>query len=203
MKPATTASVWPVIADAYAISLDWRARHRAVRAIHAAVALFGLHLQTATIAFIEILAGVRGHGLDCRVPASRTSYGRSQFDHLGRPNHTPPRPNAPKVSGITQQVEAAKAAAKPVLAKIFSSIRSLRDGHLQTATTPNPYRSVLPVRNRAGTWRRRLRLTPAARQRRLLVERSSDFSSLWVWVSNLWKADPFHPTICSHYRCKR
>ena len=68
MKSVSAATGCPLIGEAKSFCLDWRARHRTVGAIDAAVALLRLHLQTAALAFIEILAGVRGHGSVARWP---------------------------------------------------------------------------------------------------------------------------------------
>jgi hypothetical protein len=45
------------------ISLNWRTRHRPIRAEHAAIARLRFEPFTAALAVIEKLAGVRGHCL--------------------------------------------------------------------------------------------------------------------------------------------
>jgi hypothetical protein len=51
--------------------LDRRARYITVRAIDAAVACLRFHLAPAALANVDVLAGIRGHGLGGSVPAGR------------------------------------------------------------------------------------------------------------------------------------
>ena len=60
---------------ASALFLNRRARHVAVGAEDAAIALLGLHLMAACLAMIDVLAGIGGHGLGRGVPALGTSNG--------------------------------------------------------------------------------------------------------------------------------
>lgn len=60
--------------------LDRRARHRAVRAVHAAIAWFGFQHGVAGFAFVKPLAGVGRHDFGFAVAALRTSQGRIR-DH--------------------------------------------------------------------------------------------------------------------------
>src|SRR3546814_459005 len=59
--------------------LDRRARHGAVRTEHAAVSLFRVQYGAATGAFVEELAGRRGHHLRRLVAALRTGQGALQL----------------------------------------------------------------------------------------------------------------------------
>src|SRR5216684_8209702 len=56
--------------------LNWRTRHRAVGAEHAAIACLRLQLRAATGAFIEELTGIGRHDLRFRNGAVRTGDGR-------------------------------------------------------------------------------------------------------------------------------
>ena len=53
------------------VLLDWRARHRAVGAEHAAITLLGAQQGVAGRAFVEELARRGGHGLGRLMPARR------------------------------------------------------------------------------------------------------------------------------------
>lgn len=56
-----------------AVALNWRALHIAVRAIDAAIAGQRLQHRAASLAIIEILTRIRGHGFDFAMSAFRTS----------------------------------------------------------------------------------------------------------------------------------
>src|SRR5262245_58007714 len=60
------------------------ARHRAVRAEHAAVSLRGLEQGAAASALMEVPAGVGRHGLGAPMPALRAGQGRLQLDRRHR-----------------------------------------------------------------------------------------------------------------------
>ena len=85
VNAVSAAPAFPVIGETKFFCLNWRARHRTVRAIDAAIAFPRLHLQTATNAFINILAGVRWHVLGLSMPAFRAGYGRLQFNQFRFP----------------------------------------------------------------------------------------------------------------------
>ena len=67
-------------------ALHRRAWDRAVRAVDAPT-LDGLHAVATQFAIIDVLTGVRRHGLDCFVTAHRTRNDRLQF------HWSPSRPN--------------------------------------------------------------------------------------------------------------
>jgi hypothetical protein len=66
-------------ARALAVLLDRRARHRTVRAEHAAIASKGLKPGATALAVIKELAGVCRHGFDSLVLTGRTGQGRFQL----------------------------------------------------------------------------------------------------------------------------
>src|SRR6185312_5774675 len=87
--------------------LDGWARHRAVGAEDAAIAMPGLEQRAASGAIVEIKAGVSGHGLDLDRAAGRAGERRLQDrGHTG---------------GSIQKVRASKATARTMAAMLATS----------------------------------------------------------------------------------